>query len=723
MARMTDSELVRAIETLETAADDGELSEQRAKALEYYRGDNTNEAPEGRSQVVDRSLYDVAESVKGPVLKLFLSGEETVKFSPRGPEDIKASEQESAYVNFQLNEKNDAFSIFSGWLQDAFTQKNGYVQATWDETQEVGTERYTGLTDDEYMLLMSSGDAEVVEHAEAVDAYGMRSHDVAIKRTSTYGCVKIQNVPPESVLVDPNLTTVSLTDAAFVCRREEKTISELRQSGFDVEDEISDGGTSHEDWESDLRREQSWREQDGGSEPDPSMRRVKCREVWIRTDRDGDGIAELRHVVVVGSTVLLDEEADSIPLVAFCAKPLPHQHYGESFYDELKEVQDVKTALLRGVLDSLYLANSPRYGVNADRVNLDDLLVSRPGGIVRVDGEPMGAIMPLSVAYNPAPALQAMEYMDVVRETRTGVTRVGTGLDPNALNKTASGIAMLQGAQSQRIELIARHFAESVKELCLLVHALTLKHSRQQELIMLRNEWVPVDPRQWTRRKDMSISVGLGTGNRQEQSAFLMNMLQLAFGPGMQLGLSSPAQVYQMLSKLTNAAGFKNAEEFWSDPSKRPPAPPQQPPPDPKLIEVQQKGQMEAQKMQMTAQQDQQRAQMDMQVESAKLQQQMALEQQKLQANMQLEQQKLAIMREQNLMQLAAEVLKAQAQPAEGEMDDEGPDEGAMQMQQMMQMLAQTVASLQQSMALAAAPRRIVRDPATGRAMGVETVQ
>jgi len=640
MAKMTDSELVRAIEALETAADDGELAEQRVRALEYYRGDNTNEAPEGRSQVVDRSLYDVSESVKGPVLKLFLSGEETVKFTPRGPEDIKAAEQESAYVNFQLNEKNDAFSIFSGWLQDAFVQKNGYVMAVWDETQEVGTERYKALTDDEYMLLMSSGDAEVVEHEELLNAYGTRSHDVAIKRTTTYGCVKIVNVPPESVLVDPNLTTVSLADAAFVCRREEKTLSELRMTGFTVDDDISDGGTSREDWESDLRREQSWREQTEGNEPDPSMRRIKVREVWIRTDRDGDGIAELRHVVVVGTTVLLDEEADCIPLVAFSSKPLPHQHYGESFYDELKEVQDVKTALLRGVLDSLYIANSPRFAVNADRVNLDDLLVSRPGGIVRVDGEPMGAVMPLSTAYNPSPALQAMEYMDVVRETRTGVTRVGTGLDPNALNKTASGIAMLQGAQSQRIELIARHFAESVKELCLLVHALTLKHSRQQELIMLRNEWVPVDPRQWTRRKDMSISVGLGTGNRQEQSAFLMQMLQLAFGPGMQMGLSSPAQVYQMLSKLTNAAGFKNAEEFWSDPSKRPPAPPQQPPPDPKLIEVQQRGQMEQAKMQQDAQMEAAKMQQGAQMEQARAQQDMQMEMQRAQASMVLEREK-----------------------------------------------------------------------------------
>jgi hypothetical protein len=714
MAKMTDSELIRAIETLETASDDGDLAEQRVRALEYYRGENVNEAPEGRSQVVDRSLYDVSESVLGPVLKLFLSGDEVVKFSPRGPEDIQAAEQESAFVNFQLSEKNDAFSIFSGWLHDAFVQKNGYVMAVWDEQQEVGTERYKGLTDDEFMFLTSAQDVEVVEHEELLNAYGARQHDVAIKRTSTYGCVKIVNVPPESVLVDPNLTTVSLGDAAFVCRREEKTISELRQSGFDVEDDISDGGTSREDWETDLRNEQSWREQTEGNEPDPSMRRVKCREVWIRTDRDGDGIAELRHVVVVGSTVLLDEEAEMIPLVAFSAKPLPHQHYGESFFDELKEIQDVKTALLRGVLDSLYLANSPRYGVNTDRVNLDDLLVSRPGGIVRVDGEPMGAIMPLSVAYNPSSALQAMEYMDVVRETRTGVTRVGTGLDPNALNKTASGIAMLQGAQSQRIELIARHFAESVKELCLLVHALTLKHSRQQELIQLRNEWIPVDPRQWTRRKDMSISVGLGTGNRQEQSAFLMQMLQLAFGPGMQMGLSSPAQVYQMLSKLTNAAGFKNAEEFWSDPSKQPPKPPQQPPPDPKMIEVQQKGQIEAQKMSQEAQVEQAKMSQEAQLE----QQRIALDRYKadLDAQIKVYIEQLKIGAEDRRAQPGIDVVNSERMSAD---TMTAATQAIMEGLQMMQASqAAQMQAMQAMVAAATAPKQVIRDQ-SGRVVGV----
>jgi hypothetical protein len=623
---MTDGELVRAIEQLESAADDGELAEERIRALEAYKGENSHPAPEGRSQVVDRSVYDVTEAVKGPILKLFLSGEDVVAFSPRGPEDIPAADQESAYVNYVLTEKNDAFNVLGGWLHDALIQKNGYVIARWLDETNRQRETYERLTDDEFAVLMSAGDVEIVEHVEELDAaMGYRTHSVKIERTSSYGCVKVENVAPENVLIDPNLTTVNLKDAAFVARREEMTISALREQGFEVEDDISDGGSSREDWEFEVRREQSWREDTESNEPDPSMRRIKVREVWLRTDFDGDGEAELRHVVVVGTTVLLNEEADFIPVVAFSAKPLPHQHYGESFYDELKEVQATKTALLRGVLDNLYLANNGRFAINADRVNLDDMLVSRPGGVVRIEGDPGTAVMPLVQPSSPGPALQALEYMDIVRETRTGVTRVGTGLDPNSLNKTATGIMALQGAQSQRIELIARYFAESVKELCMLVHALTLKHSRQAEIVMLRGEWVPVDPRQWTRRKDMSISVGLGTGNRQEQAAFLQGMLQLALGPALQLGLTSPSLIFAMLSKMANIAGYKNAEEFWQDPAKQPPTPPQPPQPDPQMMALQQQAQLEQAKLQM-----------QMQAKAAELQAESRLEQQKAQAEAEL---------------------------------------------------------------------------------------
>jgi len=244
-----------------------------------------------------------------------------------------------------------------------------------------------------------------------------------------------------------------------------------------------------------------------------------------------------------------------------------------------------------------------------------------------VQGDPASAIMPLTSVPTQSIALQAIEYFDQVRESRTGITRYTSGLDPNSLNKTYGGIMQLQAASMQRIELIGRRLAEAVKVLFLTVHALTLKHGRKAEMVRLSNKWVVVDPSSWKRRMDVTISVGLGTGNRQEQSMFLMQMLQLALGPGLQMGLTDASRLYAMLTRLTNNAGFKSAEEFWTDPSNQPP---KQQAPDPRLMIEQAKLQQAQAEAQIDAQQGQAKIQADMQIEQMRLAAQAQLERERI---------------------------------------------------------------------------------------------
>lgn len=613
----TQAELLSAIQRYEDAAEVGVDDTDRALALRLYRGDNVDPQEEGRSQFVSRDCYDVVETVKPQLLKLFLSGDEIVRFDPVGPEDVEEARLETEYINNVALQHNDAFDVFESWIHDGLVQRNGYVLAHWDEREQVDAETYRGLSDDELALLLQDPALEVVGHEETVDEYGNAAHAVKLEKRTVNAGVKYINVPPESVIVDPNHDRVSLGDADFVQRRETKTLSQLRAEGFDVADDLSDGGYDRHEDDRYVRDPSVWR--DDGVEADPSMRRVRVRETWIRTAlRSGGKKAELRHCIVVGTTFLLDEDADFVPLIAWCPKPMPHQHTGMSLIDETHDVQQVKTATTRAMLDNMYLANNGRYAINTDIVNLDDMLVSRPGGVVRVSGEPGSAIFPLTHPQTQNVALQAVEYFDQVKEQRTGLTRYTSGLDPNSLNKTATGIMQLQAASMQRIELIARRFAEAVKELMWLTHGLTLKHGRKAEMVRLSNKWVAVDPRSWKARKDMTISVGLGTGNRQEQSMFLMQILQLALGPGLQLGLTEPPKVYQMLSRLTNNAGFKSAEEFWSDPSAKPP---QQPAPDPKLMIEQAKLQQAQQATQIDAQIKQAELQADAREAAQKLQQ------------------------------------------------------------------------------------------------------
>lgn len=285
--------------------------------------------------------------------------------------------------------------------------------------------------------------------------------------------------------------------------------------------------------------------------------------------------------------MLENEEADGHPFAALCPNPLPHRFWGLSVADQTLDLQVVKSTLWRGALDSIYLANAPQLGVLEGKVNVDDLLNRRPGGIVRM--RDAGAIIPIATQPVSADAFQMIEYLDTVREQRTGVTRYNQGLDADTLNKTATGIHAIQSAAQQRLELIARIFAETgVKRAFKRVLELVSKHQSAPHIIRLRNRWVAMDPRAWSEEMDLAVTVGLGTGNRDQQVLTLLRLLELderivALQGDVSGPLVTARNVYNMLVKLVEAAGLKSADSYYSDPGTVPPVPPAPPPPDPAM--------------------------------------------------------------------------------------------------------------------------------------------
>lgn len=629
-----DKDILALIEQEEENAygiNDAQLSDERAEAIKYYLAEPFGNEIEDRSQVVSTDTQDVIESALPQLLKVFVSGDKVVVFDPRGPEDVKAAEQETEYVNHIVMEKNHGFHIFYVWFKDALLSKNGYVKVWYEEYEQAEEDSYNGLTDAQVNMLVQDG-VEVLEHtaypdpsfpaqqAMMMQQAGMpvppipQLHDVKIRKVETVGCVKICNVAPEAIMVSTETSGLDLNESRFVQHRELMSLDEAKKMGFNVTDDTwSDVENFYQ--ESDAR------DLYGEDSSNLETTDVLVKDTYYKID------GKRMRYVIIGNTIVHEEETEVVPFACLSPILMPHRHIGRSYADLVKDVQQVKSALIRGSLDSMYLANSPRFAMNSDRVNLEDMLTSRPGGIVRTQGDPAGAIMPLvSTPVSPI-SFSMIEYMDSAKEKRTGVTAYNQGLDANSLNKTATGISIIAQASQERLLLVARLFAETgVKDLFTLVHRLIRKHQNKAEVVRLRNEWVEVDPRQWKTRTDLSISVGLGTGNKDQQLAHLQTIL-MAQKESMPLGVATPKNIYNALIKLTQNAGFKDAEEFWTAPDERP----QQPQPNPEIIKAQQEAQLQQQKhqddMQMQAMKHQSDAQlqreqmaMDMQLEQFKAQ-------------------------------------------------------------------------------------------------------
>lgn len=662
--KLTDAEIVSKIDNEESISygiNDSALSEERAEAIQYYLGEPFGNEVEGRSQVVSYDVQDTIESALPQLLKVFVAGDEVVSFEPKGPEDQAAADQETDYVNHVVMEKNNGFEVFYTWFKDALLSKNGYVKVYFEEYEEAEEESYEGLTDAQLDMLVQDDAVELLEHTsypdpsvppmpitpqmatpmdvevedstlsiqqEMAQAFMQPMlHDVKVKVREMFGEIKIKNVAPENMMVSVDADGTDLNTARFVQHRELMSPSEVSEI-FDVdEDEIAEIMSDTEDeFELESNARDIYSEQyDRAVENED----ILVRDTYLRMN------GERHRFVLIGNTIIYREECDHVPFACISPMLMPHRHIGRSYTDLTKDIQLVKSTLIRGQLDNMYLANNGRYAIS-DRVNLDDMLTSRPGGVVRVQGEPGAAIMPLQHAPFPPTSFTMVEYMDNMKEKRTGITAYNQGLDSNSLNKTATGVAQIMSAAQQRLELVARTFAETgVKDLFLLVHRLVRQNITKPDIVRIRNQWVEIDPREWKNRKDLSISVGLGAGNKDQQLMHLNNILQMQ-KEALQVGLTSPEKIYNALSKLTQNAGFKNPEEFWVNPANMQQGMPQQPPsPQEQLIQGQL--QIEQQKAQADMQLEAQKNEADMQQEQLRSSNDILIEREKIASQAELE--------------------------------------------------------------------------------------
>ncbi len=643
------------------ATQSAKLTIERERADRYYMGDMSEDLPneEGRSSAVSSDVADTIEGLMPSLMDIFAGSDEVVRFEPVGAEDESAAQQETDYVNHVFMQRNPGFMVLYSFIKDALLSKVGIVKVWWETHEEEEKETYYDLADDQFAILAqgvleSDGALEIVEHTAKTDAAtGAPTHDVTILQTKKYAQARVMGVPPEEFGIERNARNIQDCNYCFhdVVT---KTRGQLVAEGYD-KTQVNAlpeylGLTSIEE----QARDSVWEHSSGGaSSINYASQVVKITEHYCRLDYEGDGKPCLYQVVTGGDQgevlkrdgKLAVERVDAIPFAAATPIPITHRFFGRSVADLVMEIQKVKTALMRGLLDNVYLHNDPRIEVaehNAGPNTLDDLLVSRRGGIVRT--KTAGGLLPLVPADITGSVYPALSYMDSVREMRTGVTRQGQGVDANALqNQSATAVAQVFTASQARMKLIARILAEGVRDMFSLLHMTIRKHGQEAQTVRLRNEWVQVDPRQWKTRNDMTINVGLGTGGKGERVAHLMALanFQKELLLGGKANLVDDAKLFNTFKELAKLMDYKNPDQFINDPmSKNPDGSPKYPPPppqpDPKVMQLQMQAQLDEKADQRKAQIEQVQAQADIQSQNKKTEAEMVQSQQEFQLKKEL---------------------------------------------------------------------------------------
>jgi hypothetical protein len=545
--------------------------------LDRYEGNPYGDEVPERSKVISNDVMDLVEADMPSLARIFLGPSEVFKFKPNSTkeDDVKEADDKTKYVNWQVRSQPWSFSVLHGFIKNAEIQKVSVVKYFIEETTEVEEHKKTGLSDVELGIFEDSLKGEDIKSVKIVreETTEGEDNDIVFKVERTVKSVKIVDVPLESFRLTKNATDKE--SAPLIGDVSIMTRGELMARGFKKEEinQLSLIGEVKEKTKLPGIRDAA----EGGSENDTAVsdwasEEVEVEDLYPLIDYDGDGIAERRHIMRSGDTILVNEVFNHEPYAIMSAILMPHKLIGKGRGELAAPTARIKTAVLRGVNDNIYAVNNPRMGANKN-VNTDDLLVMRPNGIIRTTGEtPVGNdLMPVVIPYIGDKAMQVIQYYDQARAQTTGSLMASQGLDADELGKeTATRFTGVDKASKGKVELVARVMAETgFRQLFEGVAWLDANFQNSAvEVEILGNE-LTVNPSDWKFKHHIVSKVGLGAGDDEEKLQTLTALwslhqqLQATGSP-----MTDEVKRFNILKAMVNATGEPEVEPFFNDPER-----------------------------------------------------------------------------------------------------------------------------------------------------------
>jgi len=594
----------------------------------------------GGSGVVDGTVGSQIGLMMPNLMRIMCGGPLVGEYEATGRGDDVSAKEATEYVNnVVLKQDNDVERIFYDWGYDGLTQILGIVKGYWEEDIEETEETFEGLSSDQMAMLFMRLQQDPAysitayeETAELVqDETGAQvrvaSHTLTVKKTVNRSKVKLHNIPPEEFVV--SVTARSLEESILKSHRTYKRAGDLKEMGFkaSVVDALPTYEPFREAQEQLNRSGLVWEIGSTATKDDPDMREIAVHEGIIKCNYDGKGIRD-HYFIAAGNDETIEilkcePYDDQIQFYDFCPQPLPHTIFGRCPGDDLVQIQQIRTAILRPTIDNLNQANTPQRIVaptQLEKGGLEALINRVPGGIVLSKNVEL-AVKELATPFFAQHSFPMLDFFEQEADKRTGVSRASMGLDPDTLQRqTATATQIAQSASMGKVEMIARIWAVGVRKMMRGILRILKKYQDFPRVVKVAGKLQPVEPGKWAAFDDwdVTINTGLGTGSKERDIAtasFLASKIEqliLQAGPNNPIaGLGQLAHAYRQIAELS---GVKRADDWFRDVPRDFQMPQTEAPPDPKLVAAQAKIQEGQAKLQLESQ----KAQATVQLERAK---------------------------------------------------------------------------------------------------------
>jgi len=549
--------------------------------------------PQGVSSIVSSDSAEIAEGYTALLTKLLLDNNKLALFTPYSNEmaAVKASQIASDVVNYCLfNSNPDGWSKLSTWIKSAVVFGNSALTWGWEAHYDYVVEEYESIEEGVLDQILADANVELigdlmVAEEPTVNADGTSYYsfvDVRLRRKIDKSGVKLSTIPPESFLIDRAASSV--TDAVFVGIVTEMTRSEIRRTWSDLDidlDEIGEEATvrsSSFSYESFARKDSAGIQNfitNSDSDEEEANMSMTVIECWIRSDRDGDGIAELKHVIKAGNTILEEDDVAYVPVAVLNPIEIPHEFYGLSLLDMARPQTQATTAILRGFVENVYFGNYGRTLADPNVVDFSALQNPVPKQIIPTNGNPAAAVQQLQPEPMSAGTSGMLEFLGLQKEQSTGLSKTAMGLN-DTLYVSGNSEQKMAGAQNAaqiRVEHIARRFVETgIKELCRGVLREMKSNLKNPTMYKTDKGYATLTPQELQMmpgNMDLDIQANIGE-NSNSSLAEKLNQLTLLL-PQMAQSPASEAYVNPMASYNLAVDILKNMgmdpTRFLNDPS------------------------------------------------------------------------------------------------------------------------------------------------------------
>lgn len=579
---------------------EGELGSRAREAWDYYYKLLPKPIVEGSSKQVMPVVWNTVNGVLAELTSTFTAGTEVVKFAPQDSQDTMPAMAATRLVNKILLHENDGYKTLHDAFKDALVSRNGFVKHYWAKHRHVHVEEFEDLSKDELDLYLANIDGDITELSieenkstkinddgteekvnklpeEKEQQPGTEKFSGRVTYFKTREGVEVKYVPFEEVMIEP--TARSIHEASYMAHKVRKSKQELLHLGFN--EEIVEGlNQGSSDWMMGVTENARVNYlnpldlSETVNTGDPLTDKLWLYEHYVRSSIPA-GRNQLYQVFTVNGQILEINEINKIPFTTFTPFPIPGSIWGESVFDVTKDLQDLGSTVLRAIIDNAMNANFRRYIAVKGQYDRQSLLNNRPGAII--EQMAAGSVDVFPYHQLPQGIDSLMEYVSAEKEERTGISKVGQGLDPSVFkndNSTATTQLVMTQALN-RVRMVARNIAHGgMMDLMLSIYDIVRNHAKDDLIVETPQGILKVDPKQLPERSRMVVTTAIGAAEKAEQAQKLQTVL-MALTQIPQLGAFLQSNgAYHMATQIMQSMGFHDVENYLTPPDKIPPTQP-----------------------------------------------------------------------------------------------------------------------------------------------------